>query len=122
MLEEQIAKLTASIDELNASILEMNNQITQPVKMFVTDAAPALIATKTPQNAQGEAQEVAPLSAHGAEVILLEDLTKICMEIVRKNKTDKDKIKRVLEKYHSTLLKEVPLHNYADLKKDLLLI
>ena len=122
MLEEKLDKLTIAVEALTLAITEMNTQIAQPVKMTITNAPKPNTITKTPSEAQGEAIEPPPLSAHGAEIVLLENLHAICLEIVRKNKADKDKIKAALRKYGGELLKDIKQENYVALKADLVRI
>jgi len=119
MLEEKIDKLTAAIETLTAAINEMIHGLNEPIRMTVVDPANQVlnaIDSQTPPEAQGEAIAGQPISEPGSETVTIDDLQKICMEIVRKNKSDKTKIKTILNSFGADLLKDLKPADYSKAK------
>jgi hypothetical protein len=125
MLEEKIIQLTTAVEKLTAVMAELTAGIHAPIKMEITglsdqDVEP--IDIQTPPDPQGEAIGSEDIVEEGPKSVTLDDLHKICMEIVRKNKSDKVKIKAVLNRFNAELLKDVDPINYDKVKSELELI
>ena len=122
MLEEKIEKLQSSIEELTAAIKALTVSAQEPIKMVVADQPPATNCCQTSSEAQGDAIEPESILEQGPNPVSLEDLHKICMEIVRKNKSDKTKIKTVLARFNADLLKDLDPVDYEKVKAELEII
>lgn len=90
MLEVKIAELTDAIDRLIHAL--SNQQAPAPAQQEKVDAAP----------------QQAPEAVKADGVPSLEDLQALCMQAVRKDRANKQRIQTLIASYGGTLMKDVP--------------
>lgn len=102
MLEDDIAKLTAAVRELSGKL----DMLTCTIAQVTTSVSPRSSDNPAPAPAPAPAP-VQQVTEH--------ELTALCLEIVRADRSKKDEVKGVIASFGGELISDIPKDRYPEL-------